>query len=283
MLRDIGLVFLGLRVLLFAFFLAISMEKKATQQALLVIPSAVYLILAIYVFLYPGRLRLFRNYGDLFFLPLLVFLSAQREAILALLVPVALYTSRRVFEGMLSLWLAVGFGFYYYGVWGFALLPAFLALFLASLHPDLVEALKKERFYVKNLKKAYHRLAEEYARLERSSRSADRAGMLLEELMHSHSLHEYLRNIKEKFELKTISVTPIHGSPLREPTIDRINHCLHVPVKLEKGEVRVSFHLASPMHLYDKELLETLERAGKLINLYIEGLEEGTQARVIAV
>jgi hypothetical protein len=282
-LRDVGLIFLGLRVLLFAFFLALSVGKPASHQALVVIPSVLYLILAMYVFLYPGRLKLFKNYGDLAFLPLLVLLLGQKEAILALFAPVALYTSRRVFEGILFLWLLVGFGFYYYGAWGFALLPALFALFIASMHPDLVEALKKERFYIKNLRRSYSRLTREYARLEASSQSAGGAGILLDQLMNSNNLHEYLTNIKEKFELKTISITPLQANLFREPLIDRTNCCLHVPVKLEKGEVNVSFYFSNPLHLYDKELLKTLERAGKLINLYIEGLEERPQTKVIAV
>ncbi len=282
MLRDIGLVLLVLRALIFAFFLALSMGKTATQQALIVIPSVLYLILAIYVFLYPGRLRLFKNYGDLLFLALLVLLSGQKEAILALFVPIALYTSRRVFEGMLFLWLLVGFGFYYYGAWGLALLPAFLALFMASLHPDLVDALRKERFYIRNLRKSYAKLASEYARLEKSLQIG-KEGLLLEELIHSNTLEQYLRNIRERFEIKSISITPLQGTLPKVPMLDETNCSFHVPVKLEKGEVNVSFYLSNPMQLYDKELLSTLEKAGKLINLYIEGFDERLQTKAIAL
>ncbi|QID33852.1 hypothetical protein [Pampinifervens florentissimum] len=283
MLRDIGLIFLVLRVLLFAFFLALSIGKSPSQQALIVVPSALYLILGIFVFLYPGRLRLFKNYGDLFFLSLLALLTGQKEAILALFTAVALYTSRNVFMGMLFLWLLVGFGFYYYGVWGLVLLPAFLSLFMASLHPDLVEALRKERLYVRNLRKSYSKLTSEYARLEKGSQNAFREGLLLDQLIQSKDIYEYLRNVKEIFELKMVSITPSKGDYIKEPVVDMDNQRLCVPVRLERGEVNVYFYVNSPMQLYDKELMKTLERAGKLINLYIEGLEERPQAKVIAV
>ncbi len=283
MLRDIGLIFLVLRVLLFAFFLALSLGKSPSQQALIVVPSALYLILGIFVFLYPGRLRLFKNYGDLFFLSLLALLTGQKEAILALFTAVALYTSRNVFMGMLFLWLLVGFGFYYYGVWGLVLLPAFLSLFMASLHPDLVEALRKERLYVRNLRKSYSKLTSEYARLEKGSQNAFREGLLLDQLIQSKDIYEYLRNVKEIFELKMVSITPSKGDYIKEPVVDMDNQRLCVPVRLERGEVNVCFYVNNPMQLYDKELMKTLERAGKLINLYIEGLEERPQAKVIAV
>ncbi len=283
MLRDIGLIFLVLRVLLSTFFLALSIGKSPSQQALIVIPSALYLIMGIFMFLYPGRLRLFKNYGDLFFLSLLALLAGQREAILALFTAVALYTSRNVFMGMLFLWLLVGFGFYYYGAWGFTLVPVLLALFMASLHPDLVEALRKERFYIRSLRTSYSKLTGEYARLERVSQSVVRDAMLLDEILSSRSLHEYLANIKERFELKAINITPMQGNLFKESMIDKASQSLHVPVRLKKGEVNVSFYVNNPMQLYDKELLKTLERAGKLINLYIEGFEERTKEKVIAV
>ncbi len=281
MLRDIGLIFLVLRVLLFAFFLALSIGKSPSQQALIVVPSALYLILGIFVFLYPGRLRLFKNYGDLVFLSLLILLAGHKEAIISLTVPIALYTSRNTFMGMLFLWLFVGFSFYYYGIWGLVLLPVSLALFMASLHPDLVEALRKERLYVRNLRKSYSKLTGEYARLEKRSQNAD--GLLLDLLVQSTDIYEYLRNVKDAFELKMVSITPSKGDYMKEPVVDMDSQRYCVPVRLERGEVNVYFYVNSPMQLYDKELIKTLERAGKLINLYIEGLEERPQAKVIAV
>ncbi len=281
MLRDIGLIFLVLRVLLFVFFLALSLGKSPSQQALIVVPSALYLILGIFVFLYPGRLRLFKNYGDLVFLSLLILLAGHKEAIIALTVPIALYTSRNTFMGMLFLWLFAGFSFYYYGIWGLVLLPVSLALFMASLHPDLVEALRKERFYIRNLRKSYSKLTGEYARLEKRSQNAD--GLLLDLLVQSKDIYEYLRNVKDAFGLKMVTITPSKGDYMKKPVVDLNSQRFCLPVRLERGEVNVCFHVNNPMQLYDKELLKTLERVGKLINLYIEGLEERPQAKVIAV
>ncbi|MEN3028087.1 MAG: hypothetical protein ABDH29_02455 [Aquificaceae bacterium] len=279
--RDIGLIFLGYRVLLFSFFLALSIDKEATQKALLVVPSVLYLSLGIYVFLYPGRLRLFKNYGDLLFLPLLVFLSGQKEALLALLPPLALYTSRRVFKGMLFLWLSAGFGFYYYGNVGFSCFPG-LAVFFPLSILSLVEA-QKQRFYIRNLRKAHSELLSDYSRLEKSMKDLSFASNLLERLQKINSLEDYLRALKEEFGLRSVSIAPLRESSPEEPVLDRVNLSLHVPVRLERGEVYVTFHLKSPMELYDKELLKNLEKAGKLINLFLEGFEEKPQVKVIAV
>lgn len=278
-----NLIFFGLRVFLFAFFLALSVGKSPAHQALVVVPAVIYLLLGMYVFLYPGRLRIFKRYGDVFFVSLLAFLSGQKEALFAFLAPMALYSSREVSKGMLILWLAVAFGFYYYGMWGLVLMPAIFASFLASLHPDLVEALRKERHYIRNLRLSYSKLTQEYARLEKLLKSASTDSALLEELSRSHSILEYLSNIKERFGLKAISVVPVKGKLPEEPDIDVEGCSVHVPVRLERGQAVVSFYLDNPMRLYDKELIATLEKAGKLINLYIEGFEEKTEAKVIAV
>ncbi len=283
MLRDIALIFFGLRVLLFAFFLSLTINKTTTQQALVVIPAVLYLILAVYVFLYPGRLKVFKNYGDLVFLPLLVFLSGQKEALLALIPPIALYSSRKVFDGMLFLWILVGFSFYHYGVWGAVLFPAFLALFIASLHPDLVDMLKKERFYIRKLRKSYHELSKEYAEMEKYMQTSNRIKRVMDELLRSTTLKEYLMNIKNSFGLKGVSIRPIQEGTYKEPVVDMVNLCFHVPVKLENGEVSVMFFFDNPIRLYDKDVLKTLEIAGKLINLYIEGLEDNPQTRAIAL
>lgn len=283
MLKDISLVFLGLRAFIFAFFLALSAGKSLTYQALVVVPAVIYLMLGMYVFLYPGRLRVFKRYGDAFFVSLLAFLSGQKEALFAFFAPIALYSSREVSIGMLMLWLAVGFSFYYYGMWGFAFVPTIFASFLASLHPDLVEALRKERRYIRNLRRSYSELAEEYARLERLLRSSKNSNILLDELSRSHSILEYLRNLKERFGLRAITIAPVKGELPEKFLVDFEGCSVSVPVKLEKGQAMVSFYLDNPMQLYDKELLATLEKAGKLINLYIEGFEEKTEAKVIAV
>ena len=144
-----------------------------------------------------------------------------------------------------------------------------------------MEALRKERLYVRNLRKSYSKLTSEYARLEKGSQNAD--GLLLDLLVQSKDIYEYLRNVKDAFELKMVSITPSKGDYIKEPVVDMDNQRLCVPVRLERGEVNVYFYMNSPMQLYDKELMKTLERAGKLINLYIEGLEERPQAKVIAV
>jgi len=280
-LRDIALISLVLRVLVFTYFVAISMGKPANDKALIIIPSVIYLLFGMYNFLYPGRLKIFKNYGDLLFVPILAFLSGQKESFLVFLPFISLNTSRKVLQGMLFLWLSVAFAFYHYGKFGFVLLPILMSMYIASLHPDLVEVLRKERFYIKNLRRSYSKMASDYCRLEKELSNLKVSASLLDKLQNSPTLKDYLQAIKEEFNVRSISIAPLHENFSKE--IDPSTCSFHVSVKLEKGEAKVSFYLNNPLELCDKELLKNLEKASKLINLYIEGFEEKSKAKVIAV
>ncbi len=279
MLRDINLIFLGFRVLSFLFYLLLVIDKPSLQKAVVVVPSVVYLLLGMYVYLYPGRFRLFKNYGDLFFLSLLTYLSGQKEALFTLLPPIALYASRKIFYGLMFFWAGTAFGFYYYGYKGFILIPLFLSLLVASIHPDLVEAIAKERRYVRKLRRAYREQSRGISGLERELSLKDKDSRLLEVLLNSPGVEEYLKNLKEAFSLKAIHLVPYKFSSTDSFT-DSKNSSLYVPVKLEKGHVYVVFQFNSPLELRDEELIRTLEKAGKLINIYVEGFEEKAYNKV---
>ncbi|MCS7262503.1 MAG: hypothetical protein NZ560_03705 [Aquificaceae bacterium] len=283
MLRDIGLVFFVYRALVCFFLVALSFDKPVTQKALLIIPFALYISLSMYVFLFPGKLRLFKNYGDVFFLPLIALLSGQREALFALLPPVAMYTSRDLFRGMLFTWLSVGLALYYYGLAGLALAPVLLALFFSSLHPDLVEALRKERFYVKNLRKSHAKLLRDYGKLQRDFHHVLQRAQLVEVLQESTNLQEYLQALKELFQLKAVSVTPAGEDTSEDPILNKAGGVLSVPVKLARGWVYVNFFFHSPLEVYDERKIQDLEKAGRLINLFITAHEERPQVKAVAL
>ncbi len=280
MLRDIALIFLGVRVLTFAFFIALSIDKTPREQALVVIPAVVYLILTIYNFIKPGSLKIFKNYGDLFFVPTIALLVDAKEALWSILPFVALKGSRKTFESALFLWLSVGLSFYYYGKLSVIFLPLLMAHFLASLHPDLVEALQKERFYIKKLRNAYHKLSKDYGQLERDSLELKIDKLLLEKLKESPTLERYLYEIRELFGLKGIKLMPL-SNYYERAGIDKSTCSFQLPIKLERGYAQVIFYLNNPLELYDERLLKNLEKAGKLINLYVEGFEE--KAKEIAL
>lgn len=282
MLRDVALIHLVVRILTFAFFLVLSLDKPTREQALLIVPASIYLTFSIYNFLYPGRLRIFTKLGDLFFLPLLVFLSKHNFSLIALFPFVALYSSRKVLEGMLFLWFSVVFSFYYYGKLGFFLLPLLLSLYIASIHPDLVEALKKERFYIVNLRRNYRNLIAEYSRLEKEVYNLKYPYILLEKIQKGANLEDYLRGVKEEFNLKAIKLLPANGS-FTKAEVDIDSCSFQVPVNLEKGKALVVFYVNNPLELYDERLLKSLETAGNLINLYIEGFEEKVKFKEIAL
>ncbi|MFN3870232.1 MAG: hypothetical protein ACK4MW_01930 [Aquificaceae bacterium] len=260
--------------------MALSIDKTPREQALVVIPATIYLLFSIYNFIKPGSLKIFRSYGDLLFVPTLIFLADKREALWSILPFVALKGSRRTFESMLFLWLSLGLSFYYYGKEGIILLPLLMAHFFASLHPDLVEALQKERFYIKKLRNAYRKLSKDYGKMERDTLELKIDKLLLEKLKESPTLEGYLYEIKELFGLKGIKLLPLKDYYERA-SIDKSTCSYQIPIKLERGYAQVIFYLNNPLELYDERLLRNLEKAGKLINLYIEGFEE--KAKEIAL
>ncbi|MFN7065252.1 MAG: hypothetical protein ACK4OF_03800 [Aquificaceae bacterium] len=282
MLKSIALISLVVRILVFAFFIALSMDQPSSKQAFVILPSVLYLMLSIYNFLYPGKLKIFKDYVDLLFVPILAFISGKGEAILALLPFIALQSSRRTFEGILFLWLSLGFSFYYYGKAGFVLLPLLISHYIASLHPDLIETLRKERFYIKKLRKAYSKLSQEYGEIEKGILDLRTDALLLHKLQTSHNLEEYLLSMKDIFNLKAIRLVPSKAYSERA-SVDMSTCSFHLPVRLEKGYVEVVFYLNNPLELYDERLLKNLEKAGKLINLYVEGFEEKAKSKEIAL
>jgi len=58
--------------------------------------------------------------------------------------------------------------------------------------------------------------------------------------------------------------------------MDRERGILSVPVRLEDGSAVVIFELENPFQLNDDLTVKSLERAGKMVSLYIEGFTDDT-------
>ncbi|RMH03006.1 MAG: hypothetical protein D6699_05365 [Aquificota bacterium] len=279
MLKDLNLLFLGVRLFVFIFFLLLSLGKSPQQTALVVVPAVLYLSLSLYTFFYTGRLRLFKRYGDALFISLLALLSQSKEAIFSLVIPMVMHANRTPSSSFLTLWLLIALGYYYYGVKSLTFLPLFVALYLSPMYPELIESLRKERNYIKKLRRAYQSLTKDLSVLKGHAEKQKEDSVILEVLLKSKTLEEYLRNIKSHFELRSISVLA-SKEVYEERKVDMASGSLHVAVKLEKGSAYVVFYMNNPMELYDKRLLDTLEKSAKLINLYIEGFEGGDKKAV---
>jgi ABC-type multidrug transport system fused ATPase/permease subunit len=278
-LRDKNLIFLTVRVLLFLFFLSLSINKPINQKATIIVLSSIYLSLSMYLYLYPGRLKLFKNYGDLALLALLTFVSGQKEAVFAMAAPISLYANRSPTKALLALWVALGTVFYYYGTGGILLAPLLFALYLSPIYPELVEGMRKERYYIRNLRNSYRELAKEQARIEKElEENMDMRG-LIEDLLNSRNLEEYLKAVKGRFNLKAINI--VQKTDLQKDTLlDRSSLSVHVPISLDKGRACVIFYLNNPLELYDQKLIKSLERSARFINLYVEGFEEPSKGSV---
>jgi len=132
------------------------------------------------------------------------------------------------------------------------------------------------------LRRAYRSIQKELSTLEREKRQKETLLKLLE-LLDSKGPEEYLKGVKEMFELRAIKVFPLKDSAVKECLIDQSSLTISVPVSLEEGGALVVFYLNHPAELMDAELKENLIRCAKMLNFYIIGFEDKEQAVKIAV
>ncbi|SHK43817.1 hypothetical protein [Thermocrinis minervae] len=278
MLKDRKLLLLSVRMLIFLFFCLLAIGKNNTQKALILVPSALYFWIFAYDFLRPGRFKLLSKYVDALFLPYLSLTSHNPYSFLAPLSLSIFFSNRNVFVSLILFWSSVGIGLFT-GASLIILLP-FLAMYIASLSPDLIQSIRKERHYIVELKKAYSELTKQLGRLEKERVLYKKFYDLMDKAFESKDLVEYLTAIKEEFSLRAIHIIPVKSLSSLKKQIDTSRNALVVPVVLEEGYAHVVFYFNSPFELHDLELLNLLEKSAKLINLFVLGFEEGNHEKV---
>ncbi len=277
MLRDLNLILLTVRLLIASVFFGIAFKKPVEQRALLVVLTTFYISLSLVSYLYPTKIRNVKRFIDLLILPFLVFTAGDSKAALSLFIPSIFYANRDTAISLILFWTGVFLFFYTGGMQVVIYLPLLLAFFLASLSPDLIDSIRKERHYLKKLRTSYRELSKDLSRFEKESREKEYLSFILERAIEDKSPEDYLLHIKEKFSLRRIAIIPKGEPASKEAIIDKENKAFYVPVFFEKGCAYVVFYFNSLFELYDKELTSTLEKSAKLLNLYIVGFDDNVK------
>jgi hypothetical protein len=273
-----------LRFLLFLFFTlhALLYLPGYTQKAVIVVISSLYLSVALVNYFYSFKLRRLNDYIDFVFLIPLALLSEEPLAIFSLLVPSLFSFPKNLVPFFISVLSATALGVYNFGLKGLLVFPLTLALGISPSSVELFRSIQRDRRYFLELRRAYRSIQKELSTLEREKRQKETLLKLLE-LLDSKEPEEYLKGVKEMFQLKAIRVFSLKNSSAKECLIDQSSLTISVPVSLEEGSALVVFYLNHPAQLMDTELKENLSRCAKMLNFYIIGFESKEQAVKIAV
>ncbi len=258
---------------LYIAFYAFSLESYAKAFSLSFL--ALYFTLSAFHFLYPGKLKRFASFVDILLVPA-VAVSGDEKATFALIPLMVYYTNRNIFMALVFLWSHVFIYLYYAGMEGIKLLPLSLVFFLASLDLDLSYTLKKERNYIRKLRNSFFQLTKDLAQVEKDRIKNSNLDFLFHAI-DEPTVEGYLKKIKEEFSIERIIIVAKSGPLPKESLINREEKALYVPVRFSTGQGYVVFYVSSLFRLYDKTLVDTLEKSAKLLNLYIEGFSENTQ------
>ncbi len=262
-------LFLALYVAFYSFSL------PSYQRALVILFTTLYLSLSILNYMSPGKLGRLGRFVDLTLIPSVV-LSQSSGMAFVLLPLVVYYANRDLLLCFIFLWSSIAIHTYHTGSHGLLMLPVFFGVFLASVIPDINYTLRKERYYVKKLRSSYSSLSKDLARLEVNAVEKSNMDFLFEAIQEQ-TLEGYLTKIKEKFEVSKIAIVQKSGPPQKESLINREETSLYVPIAFHNGWGYVVFYFPNPFMLNDRVLLSTLEKSAKLINLYVEGFDEGSK------
>ncbi len=280
-------VFLGVRFLISLYFLLISFSAPGSVRSTLVVLTAVYFSLSLVSYLKPERTRLINRFVDLLLLPPLVFVSNDPRTLFSLIPPLVLHTNRNPLIAGLLLAAGVVLSTYRLSgepLWLFATLILLVSSPISAMIPDYLNVLKKERDSIKNLRSSYRKLLQDFSRWERDRRELENLRFLLDASTESQDVESFLRRVRERFNLRRIRIIPKREIEDYTPLRDRERGLFSVPVKLEEGNAVIIFELENPFQLNDEVLVSGLERAGRMINLYIAGFSgESTLGRVINI
>ena len=272
-------VFLGVRFLVSLYFLLVSFGIDSPSRSTVIVLTALYFSFSLLAYLKFEQARWMNRLVDVVFVPPVAFLTGRPETVFSLVPLMVVHANRSpVTAGVLflsSVALAV------YGLAGepLVLFPTLILLTsapLSALIPDFIGTIKKDRDSIKELRKAYRRLLQDFARWERDRRELDHMRFLIDVSTSSQDVREFLRNVKERFRVKKVHMIPKREIESYDPMMDREKGLLSVPVKLEEGNAVVIFEMESPFQLNDELLVRSLERAGRMVSLFVAGFEDSS-------
>lgn len=280
-------VFLGVRFLVSLYFLLISFSLGSPSRSVIVVLTAVYFSLSLLSYLKFEKIRIINKLMDVMLVPPMIYLSGEPKSIFALLPLVVLHTNRSMLSTVLLVLSGVFLTTYLLpkeplGL--FSTLILLVAAPISAMIPDILGIVKKERDQIKNLRSSYRKLLQDLAKWEKDRRELENMKFLIDTSTRSQDVRDFLSRVKERFRVKRIHLVPKDEVESYSPLMDREKGLLSVPVKLEEGNAVIIFELESPFQLNDDLVVSSLEKAGRMVSLFVAGFEDGSSlGRAISV
>ncbi len=272
-------VYLGVRFLISLYFALLSFTVDQSERGLFMALTAVYFSLSAVTYFRWESVKILNSSVDLPFVPILSYLSGSPASLFSLLPLITLHTPRNPLSAALLVALGILLTVNYFSTQPielFSVLILIVSAPVASLIPDFLQKLKKERETTESIKRSYRTLMKDYARWERDRKELGDLLYLFESCTRHARVEDFLRTIKERYSVKRIHILPKKQQEGTSPYMDRERGILSVPVKLEDGNAVVIFEMENPFQLNDDLTVRSLERAGKMVSLYIEGFTDDT-------
>ena len=269
--------FLGVRFLISVYLILVAFPLQENIRSAVVVTVALYFSLALLAFLKQEKAKPINLAIDFLFIPPLIYITGDPRNIFALMPLVALHANRHMVPTALLLISGVllsGLMLAEKPVHLFSTLILLTATPFAAMVPDIIGTIKKERENVKKLKSSYHKLLGDFAKWERERKELESLKFLMEASTESEDVTDFLKKVKERFKVKRIHLLPKKKVSSYTPLMDREKGLLSVPVKLEEGNAVVIFELESPFQLNDELLVASLERAGRMVALFVAGFQD---------
>ena len=233
------------------------------------------------------EIRIINKLVDVILVPPMIYLSGEPKGIFALLPLIVLHTNRSVLSTALLVISGVLLTAYLLPkepLWLFSTLILLVAAPISAMVPDILGVVKKERDQIKNLRSSYRKLLQDFAKWEKDRRELENMRFLIDTSTQSQDVRDFLGRVKERFRIKKIHLVPKDEVESYAPLMDREKGLLSVPVKLEEGNAVIIFELESPFQLNDDLVVSSLERAGRMVSLFVAGFEGGSSlGRAISV
>ncbi len=272
-------VFLGVRFLVSLYFLLVSLGIDTDSKSTVIILTALYFSFSLLSYLKFDQVRWMNKLVDVVFVPPIAFLSGEPKAIFSLIPLIVVHTNRNAITAgilLISGILLTVYSFAQEPLFLFSTLILLTSAPISALVPDFIGTIKKDRDSIKELRKAYRRLLQDFARWERDRRELDHMRFLIETSTSSQDVREFLRTVKERFKVKKVHMIPKGEIDSYELMMDREKGLLSVPVKLEEGNAVVIFEMESPFQLNDDLVVRSLEKAGRMVSLFVAGFEDSS-------
>ncbi len=276
----------AVRLAVILFFVFLSIKLPTEERASILVLSAVYLSFSLYSFLFSLPNKPISKFLDIAFVPLMIWISGFTHALYTLIPFIIIFTPRYSLTSLLMVVAGFSLSAYMHSTDLLNILSdmfIFVASFVASTAPDFIGKIKRELKSISSLKKTADRLSSEYAKWEVTKRELANIQTLLDLSIKHADLRTFFKDIIEKFDIASVSIIPTKDKDKLIVKKDEENKTYTVPVSLYKGNALVIFEMKHKYQLWDQSLLNTLDKAANMLNIYIEGFPEDVIYRNIKI